>query len=97
MEWISQKKEHGQTSKYLDKVMPMVGLEEIKAHFLAVKASIDAAKQKCHDYYTAQENPKDSDKYRNSRNLNPNMIMVVNIGTGPPTTFEFFPPCFSLM
>ncbi|KAK1691446.1 hypothetical protein BDP55DRAFT_265128 [Colletotrichum godetiae] len=40
LEWLRQKREDGEENPYLDQVMSMVGLENVKAHFLAVKARV---------------------------------------------------------
>ncbi|KAF6803895.1 stage V sporulation protein K [Colletotrichum sojae] len=42
-EWLRQKKENNEKNKYLDLLMTMVGIEEVKARVLGVKASIEAA------------------------------------------------------
>ncbi|KAI8245505.1 spastin [Colletotrichum sp. SAR 10_96] len=41
-EWLRQKSEDDEQNEWLDQLMSMVGLEEIKAHFLAVKFRIKA-------------------------------------------------------
>jgi Holliday junction resolvasome RuvABC ATP-dependent DNA helicase subunit len=45
-EWERRKTEYGGKSRALDQLMSMVGLEEVKREFLAVKATIDAAKHR---------------------------------------------------
>jgi hypothetical protein len=45
-EWERQKRDLGEYSKALDQLMSMVGLEEVKREFLAVKATITAARQR---------------------------------------------------
>lgn len=45
-EWLRQKREESQKNKYLDLLMSMVGLEEVKAYFLTAKARIGAARKK---------------------------------------------------
>ncbi|KAK5655532.1 hypothetical protein OQA88_5463 [Cercophora sp. LCS_1] len=45
-EWARQKKELGDESEALDKLMAMVGLEEVKWEFLKVKATIEAARRR---------------------------------------------------
>ncbi|KAG8161886.1 hypothetical protein KVR01_008873 [Diaporthe batatas] len=44
-EWLRQKRENNEENKFLDQLMAMVGLEEVKAHFLAVKARVQARTQ----------------------------------------------------
>jgi len=44
-EWLTQKREENEKNEYLDRIMAMVGHEEVKAHFLAVKAKVDVAKR----------------------------------------------------
>ncbi|KAK7414950.1 hypothetical protein QQX98_006275 [Neonectria punicea] len=43
-EWERQKRELGDKNTALDQVMSMVGIEEVKAEFLKVKATIEAAR-----------------------------------------------------
>ncbi|KAK7428011.1 hypothetical protein QQZ08_005442 [Neonectria magnoliae] len=43
-EWERQKREFGDKNTVLDQVMSMVGIEEVKAEFLKVKATIEAAR-----------------------------------------------------
>ncbi|KAK4162449.1 stage V sporulation protein K [Cladorrhinum sp. PSN259] len=43
-EWERQKKELGQKSRAIDKVMAMVGIEDVKKAFLTVRSTITAAK-----------------------------------------------------
>jgi hypothetical protein len=38
LEWLRQKREENEENPIIDKLMTMVGLEEVKAYFLAVKA-----------------------------------------------------------
>ncbi|KAK4042166.1 P-loop containing nucleoside triphosphate hydrolase protein [Parachaetomium inaequale] len=45
-EWARQRRELGEESKALDLLMSMVGLEEVKREFLAIKATITAAKHR---------------------------------------------------
>ncbi|KAL3305646.1 methyltransferase domain-containing protein [Colletotrichum asianum] len=45
LEWLRQKRENNERNAYLDQLMTMVGLENVKAHFLAVKAKVEANKQ----------------------------------------------------
>ncbi|CAG9984232.1 unnamed protein product [Clonostachys byssicola] len=45
IEWLRQKREKNEKNEHLDRLMSMVGLEQIKAHFLAVKDKVDAAKR----------------------------------------------------
>ncbi|KAH7224184.1 hypothetical protein BKA60DRAFT_667905 [Fusarium oxysporum] len=44
-EWSRQKCEESQQNVYLDRIMSMVGHEQVKAHFLAVKEKVDIAKR----------------------------------------------------
>ncbi|KAL9567858.1 hypothetical protein ACKAV7_008161 [Fusarium commune] len=44
-EWSRQKREENQHNIYLDRIISMVGHEQIKAHFLAVKEKVDIAKR----------------------------------------------------
>ncbi|EXK38587.1 hypothetical protein FOMG_06152 [Fusarium oxysporum f. sp. melonis 26406] len=44
-EWSRQKCEENQQNVYLDRIMSMVGHEQVKAHFLAVKEKVDTAKR----------------------------------------------------
>ncbi|KAI0378946.1 P-loop containing nucleoside triphosphate hydrolase protein [Hypomontagnella monticulosa] len=39
-EWLRQKKEDNEENPYLDQLMSMVGREEVKAHFLAIKSKV---------------------------------------------------------
>ncbi|VUC31534.1 unnamed protein product [Clonostachys rosea] len=45
LEWLRQKRERNEENEHLDQLMSMVGLEQIKAHFLAVKDRVDIAKR----------------------------------------------------
>ncbi|KAF4425779.1 hypothetical protein CGGC5_v006284 [Colletotrichum fructicola Nara gc5] len=45
LEWLRQKQEENEKNVHLDQLMTMVGLENVKAHFLAVKARVKASKQ----------------------------------------------------
>lgn len=45
LEWLRQKKENGTSNEFLDSLMCMVGNEEAKAHFLAIKDRVEAAKR----------------------------------------------------
>ncbi|KAF5507905.1 Stage V sporulation protein K [Colletotrichum aenigma] len=45
LEWLKQKRDENERNVYLDQLMTMVGLENVKAHFLAVKAKFKAGKQ----------------------------------------------------
>ncbi|KAF4832582.1 Stage V sporulation protein K [Colletotrichum siamense] len=45
LEWLRQKREENERNVCLDQLMTMVGLENVKAHFLAVKAKFKASKQ----------------------------------------------------
>lgn len=45
LEWLRQKRDENERNVYLDQLMTMVGLENVKAHFLAVKAKFKAGKQ----------------------------------------------------
>ncbi|KAJ0385862.1 hypothetical protein COL922a_005567 [Colletotrichum nupharicola] len=40
LEWLRQKQEENEKNEHLDQLMTMVGLENVKAHFLAVKARV---------------------------------------------------------
>lgn len=44
-EWLAQKRESNEENEYLDHIMAMVGHEEVKNHFLAVKARVEVAKR----------------------------------------------------
>jgi hypothetical protein len=44
LEWLRQKREDNEQNPFLDRLMLMVGLEQVKAHFLAVKARVKASK-----------------------------------------------------
>jgi hypothetical protein len=44
LEWLRQKREDDEYNPFLDQLMSMIGLEEIKAHFLAVKDRVKASK-----------------------------------------------------
>lgn len=46
LEWLRQKTELGEENEPLDRLMCMVGLEDVKAHFLLVKARVEAAKRR---------------------------------------------------
>jgi len=63
---LKQKREEGQKNKHLDLLMSMVGLEEVKAHFLTAKARIEAARKRGEDLQT----------------LNLNLVLVGKLGTG---------------
>jgi hypothetical protein len=45
LEWLRQKREKNEKNEHLDRLMSMVGHEQIKAHFLAVKDRVDVAKR----------------------------------------------------
>ncbi|KAK4201316.1 hypothetical protein QBC40DRAFT_223947 [Triangularia verruculosa] len=45
-EWERRKKELGEKSAAIDQLMAMVGLEQVKSEFLAIKSTIDAAKNR---------------------------------------------------
>ncbi|CAH0055480.1 unnamed protein product [Clonostachys solani] len=45
LEWLRRKREKDEKNEHLDQLMSMVGLEQIKAHFLAVKDRVDTAKR----------------------------------------------------
>lgn len=45
LEWLRQKRENNEKNRFLDQLMSMVGLEDVKAHFLAVKARVQARAQ----------------------------------------------------
>jgi len=84
-EWARQKREHDQSNQYLDQLMSMVGLEEIKLHFLNVKAEIEAARRRDEEYWVAKGKKilkNDVDKGPNTRNLNLNLVLMGNMGTG---------------
>lgn len=88
-EWKRQKEEHGQENEYLDKIMSMVGLEEVKAHFLMVKASVEAAKRRDHDRYVVNEKKDDEGKDQDVKNIMLNILLVGNMGTGTYTHLLF--------
>lgn len=73
-EWLRQKREESQKNKYLDLLMSMVGLEEVKSHFLTVKAGIEAARKRGEDLQT----------------LNLNLVLVGKLGTGKKTIAELY-------
>jgi hypothetical protein len=84
-EWARQKREQGQSNQSLDQLMSMVGLEEIKTHFLNVKAEIEAARRRDEEYWQARGKKifkDDVDKGPNTRNLNLNLVLMGNMGTG---------------
>ncbi|KAL2257139.1 hypothetical protein VTK26DRAFT_605 [Humicola hyalothermophila] len=68
-EWERRKSELGEKSKALDKLMSMVGLEEVKQAFLAIKSAIATAKQR---------------KGR-LRRQDLNLALMGNLGTGKRT------------
>jgi hypothetical protein len=68
-EWERRKKEYGEKSRALDQLMTMIGLEEIKKEFLAIKATIDAAHRR---------------KGR-LRRQDFNLVLTGNVGTGKRT------------
>ncbi|KAF2871945.1 P-loop containing nucleoside triphosphate hydrolase protein [Massariosphaeria phaeospora] len=84
-EWIRQKKDHGQTNRYIDQVMAMVGLEEIKAHFLLAKAYIEAARRRDGDIkkQTSEEKPDGLDRDLHKAILN--LVLLGSMGTGKQT------------
>ncbi|KAH0556353.1 hypothetical protein GP486_005723 [Trichoglossum hirsutum] len=45
LEWLRQRRKERASNKYIDKVMEMVGREDIKSHFLKMKARIETAKR----------------------------------------------------
>src|SRR5579862_635327 len=45
LEWIRQRSEEGATNKYIDELMTMVGLEDIKCHFLKMKSRVEVARR----------------------------------------------------
>ncbi|KAK1497388.1 hypothetical protein CCUS01_13175 [Colletotrichum cuscutae] len=44
LEWLRQKREDNEKNPHLDQLMSLVGLENVKAHFLAVKARVKESK-----------------------------------------------------
>ncbi|KXX80870.1 Stage V sporulation protein K [Madurella mycetomatis] len=73
-EWERRKREFGEKSKALDQLMAMVGLEEVKEEFLAIKATIDAAKQ----------------RKGKLRRQDFNLVLTGNAGTGKRTLFNIY-------
>jgi hypothetical protein len=49
LEWLRQRRKEGANNKYIDKMMAMVGLEDIKSHFLKMKARIETAQRQSVD------------------------------------------------
>ncbi|KAF4782612.1 stage V sporulation protein K [Colletotrichum scovillei] len=45
LEWLRQKREDNEKNPHLDQLMSLVGLENVKAHFLAVKARVKESKE----------------------------------------------------
>lgn len=45
LEWLTQKRELNEKNEHLDRMMAMVGHEEVKAHFLTVKTKVEVAKR----------------------------------------------------
>lgn len=45
LEWLTQKREQNEKNEHLDRMMAMVGHEEVKAHFLTVKTKVEVAKR----------------------------------------------------
>ncbi|KAK4459079.1 P-loop containing nucleoside triphosphate hydrolase protein [Cladorrhinum samala] len=69
-EWQRQKRELGQKSRALDKLMTMVGIEDVKREFLAIRSTITTAK---------------SSKKGKLRRQDFNLALVGNPGTGKRT------------
>lgn len=45
VEWERQKEKEGAENEHIDAIMDMVGLEDVKAQVLAIKAKIDVSKR----------------------------------------------------
>lgn len=73
-EWERRKKEFGEKSKALDQLMAMVGLEEVKREFLAIKATIAAANQ----------------RKGKLRRQDFNLVLTGNAGTGKRTLVNIY-------
>lgn len=71
-EWLRQKREGNEHNEYLDSIMSMVGHEQVKAHFLDVKATVEAAKRWGEDV----------------KRLKLDLILHGNDGTGPYSTLH---------
>lgn len=72
LEWLRQKREKNEKNEHLDLLMSMVGLEQIKAHFLAVKDRVDVAKRWKEDM----------------KSINLDLILHGNDGTGQYLLFS---------
>jgi hypothetical protein len=66
LEWIRQRNEEDATNKYIDELMTMVGLEDIKYHFLKMKSRAEVARR--------QEVDLSEERF--------NVVFVGNPGTG---------------
>lgn len=49
LEWLRQKREDNEENPYIDQLMSMVGLEDVKAHFLAIKSMVKGKDAKDRD------------------------------------------------
>ncbi|KAE9570775.1 hypothetical protein CGMCC3_g13229 [Colletotrichum fructicola] len=74
LEWLRQKQEENEKNVHLDQLMTMVGLENVKAHFLAVKARVKASKQ------TGDEHQK----------LRLHLVLHGNDGTGKKSIAQLY-------
>ncbi|KAK1851998.1 nfx1-type zinc finger-containing protein 1 [Colletotrichum chrysophilum] len=74
LEWLRQKQEENEKNVHLDQLMTMVGLENVKAHFLAVKAIVKASKQ------TGDEHQK----------LRLHLVLHGNDGTGKKSIAQLY-------
>ncbi|KAJ0276262.1 hypothetical protein Brms1b_011587 [Colletotrichum noveboracense] len=74
LEWLRQKQEENEKNVHLDQLMIMVGLENVKAHFLAVKARVKASKQ------TGDEHQK----------LRLHLVLHGNDGTGKKSIAQLY-------
>ncbi|KAF4452058.1 nfx1-type zinc finger-containing protein 1 protein [Fusarium austroafricanum] len=45
LEWLRQKRENGEENVIMDEIMSMIGIEEVKSHFLRVKERVEIAKR----------------------------------------------------
>ncbi|KAK3393966.1 P-loop containing nucleoside triphosphate hydrolase protein, partial [Podospora didyma] len=73
-EWVRQKKELGDKNAALDRLMGMVGLEEVKLEFLKIKALIEAAR----------------DRKGRLRRDDLNLVLLGNAGTGKRTIARIY-------
>jgi hypothetical protein len=71
LEWLRHKREFNEKNEALDKIMCMVGLEDVKMYFLNVKARVETAKA------------RDKTKWRDELRLD--LVLWGGLGTGKKT------------